>query len=58
MQQRFDHVIHDEVFERCLIAERALLIAFHLDGDDTPIRAKRDRLRHLAAGCAQAGRER
>ena len=44
---------HDEAFERYLVAERALLIASHLDGDDTQIRAKRDELRRLAAGYAR-----
>ena len=43
---------HDEAFERYLVAERALWIAQHLDGDDTPIRLTRNELRHLAAGYA------
>ncbi len=46
-------VIHDEVFELYLVAERVLLIAPHLDGDVTLLRVKRDELRHLAAGYAQ-----
>jgi hypothetical protein len=43
---------HDEAFERYLVAERALRIAQHLDGDATPIRLTRNELRHLAAGYA------
>jgi len=33
--------IHDEVFELYLVAERALLIASHLDSEVTPLRAQR-----------------
>lgn len=44
---------HDEAFERYLVAERALRIAQQLSGDPTPIRLRRDDLRHIAAGCAE-----
>jgi hypothetical protein len=44
---------HDEAFERYLVAERALRIAQHLDGDPTPIRLRRNDLRHIAAGYAE-----
>jgi hypothetical protein len=42
------------------VAERALQIALHLDENVTPLRGKRNDLRHLAAGyallAANAGR--
>jgi hypothetical protein len=51
---------HQEAFTDYLVAERALQIALHLDEDVTPLREKRDDLRHLAAGyallAANAGR--
>ena len=41
---------HQEAFTDYLVAERALQIALHLDEGVTPLREKRDELRHLAAG--------
>ncbi len=44
---------YHQAFTTYLVAERALQIALHLGEEVTPLREKRNELRHIAAGFAQ-----